>query len=184
MTSGGFETILSEADLLAAFRLHARLRRIRPLLIAAGVVSTLLVLLLVASPAARLSATHRPLTLLLEGALGILILLALTAALALRPLWRMQARRTLAQRRDLAEPVQWEFSEAGLRHTSVFSDSTYPWAALREWREDEHVILIYISAQLFYIVPRAAVDPALLEGLRDALVTGGVRKGCFATLAN
>jgi len=167
--SGSFTVTLSETDLLNGFRLHARLGRARPLILAAILVAMLLCLLLIASPAARHSATHSPATLLLEGALLLALLLVASLGLAIRPLWRRAARRTLAERRDLREPVRYEFSPETFRRVSCFSDSTWPWTALSGWREDDRILMIYPARQLFHAIPKDKVDPAVLAALREAL---------------
>ena len=83
-----FEVALTEDDLVGAFRLHANFRKVRPLLLAVVLLVILLGLILLISPASRLSATSRPLTLLLEGAVGILMLLVAALFAALPAIWR------------------------------------------------------------------------------------------------
>lgn len=177
MTTARFEVVLTEADLVAAFRLHARLERARPLLLAAALLAEILVILLLFSPQARHSATTRPLTLLLEGALAIVLALVIALALAIRPLRRWQARRTLAQRQDLAGTTKLEVGEDGIRHETCYSQSSYPWSAIHEWREDDEIVLLYIASQLFYMVPKRIADPGQIALLRGALEAAGVRKG-------
>ncbi|MBC2666405.1 YcxB family protein [Novosphingobium flavum] len=174
MNGGGFEITLTEEDLVAAFRLHARLERTRPLFLAVLLLVELLVILLICSPQARWSVTSRPLTLLLEGALALAALLLLAVMIALRPLWRLAARRQLAQRPDLSGPIRYAFTDETLSHGTVFSESTYPWSALHGWREDERTLMIYISSQLFYPIPKAKVPPATIAALTGALQAGGV----------
>ncbi|MBA3054306.1 MAG: YcxB family protein [Sphingomonadales bacterium] len=173
--SEGFEIRLSEADLVAAFRLNANFRKVRPLILAAVLVASLLGLILLISPAARLSATSRPLTLLLEGALAMLLLLVLGLAVAIRPLWRAMARRGLAQRPDLAGPIRYAITPQALHHVTVHSASALPWASLHGWREDDRTLLVFLSAGLFYPIPKAQVDADQLAALRDTLTAHRVR---------
>ena len=171
-----FEITLTERDLVDAFRLNARNPAIRPLILAAAVVAAILILLLAISPEARLSATSRPLTLMLEGALALAALLLVALAVFLRPIWRWMARRALAQRQDLANPIHYSFDEKGLSQAATFTNANYPWPALRSWRESEGILLVYISDQLFYPIPKSQVDEGTVDALRHALASSGVRK--------
>lgn len=172
--SGAFEVTLSEADLVQAFRLNARRGAIRPLILAAILVTMILLLLLAISPAARQSFTSRPLTLMLEGALALAALLLLLVVLARPAIFRALARRTLAQRAELAGPIHWEFGPEGIRHQTVHSDSRYPWSALRGWRENEAILLIYVADNLFYVVPKAQLDAGLSESLHRNIEEAGL----------
>ncbi|MBV1687117.1 YcxB family protein [Novosphingobium sp. G106] len=171
-----FTVTLGESDLVEAFRLNARRAAIRPLVLAAVLVTALLVLLLAISPLARQSLTSRPLTLMLEGALALAALLLLLAVLVRPLIFRKLAQRSLAQRADLAGPVEWEFGAEGIRHTTIHSDSRYPWAALRGWRENEAVLLLYIADNLFYIVPKAQVGTDVVDGLHRAIAEASLRE--------
>lgn len=171
-----FAVTLGEDDLVQAFRLNAKRAAIRPLVLAAVLVTMLLVLLLAISPAARLSLTSRPLTLMLEGALVLAALLLLLAALARPLIFRKLAQRSLAQRADLAGPVEWEFRPDVIRHRTIHSDSLYPWTALRGWRENEAVLLLYIADNLFYIVPKAQVGAEIVAGLHRAIAGASLRE--------
>ena len=171
-----FEITLIEDDLVEGFRLNARFERVRPVILAIVLLGALLAMIFMISPQARWSAQHRPLTLLLEGAAGILLLLVVALFASLGSIWRRGARRQLAQRRDLSEPIRYEVTAESLRHTSCFSDSTYPWPALRAWRESDKLMLIYISDLLFYPIPKSRVAPEAIDFIRAALTHAGVAK--------
>ncbi|HEX8055985.1 MAG TPA: YcxB family protein [Novosphingobium sp.] len=171
-----FTVTLGESDLVEAFRLNARRAAIRPLVLAAALVTALLVLLLAISPAARLSLTSRPLTLMLDGALALAALLLLLVVLARPLIFRKLAERSLAQRADLAGPVEWEFGSEGIRHATIHSDSRYPWTALRGWRENDRVLLLYLADNLFYIVPKAKVGIDVIDGLHRAIADTSLRE--------
>ena len=109
--------------------------------------------------------------------LGAVLLAALLLALVLalrRPILRSMARRTLEQRRELATPVRWAFDDKSLRIETRFTRSAFPWDALRGWREDRHVLLVYLSDQLFHAVPKDQVEEAQVAALRSALESRGV----------
>lgn len=170
-----FETRLSEADLLAGFRLNAHNRAVRPLLLTAALLMAVLVLLAVICGLALYSLTHDPLTLMLEGAVALAILLV-ALILLLRPaILRGLAQRTLRQRADLAQPIRWEFDGEHLRHTTIYADSRYPWGTLQGWRENETTLLVYVADNVFYAIPKAQVAADTLDALRRQLQAAGVR---------
>jgi hypothetical protein len=142
--------------------------------LAALLVAVLLALLLAISPAARHASTTGPLTLMLEGALALASLLLLTILLARPMIFRALARRMLTQRAELTGPIRWEFNEEGIRHTTIHSDSHYPWAALRGWREDGSILLLYVADNLFYMVPKAQAGEEVIGGLRRNIEASGV----------
>jgi hypothetical protein len=173
---GAFTVTLSEDDLYRGFLLNAANRNVRPLVIAALGVTALLLVLVSSSSSARHSLTGNPLTLLLEGALLLAALLLVLVLLFRRTILRSLARRTLAQRRELATPVEWSFDDQALSVVTRFTSSRFPWDALRGWREDEHTLLVYLADQLFHSVPRRQVDEAEVGMLRTALQSHGVPK--------
>ena len=171
-----FEVTLSEHDLVGAFRLHANFRRVGPLLLAVVLLVILLGLILLISPASRLSATSRPLTLLLEGAVGILMLLVAALFAALPAIWRRGARRTLEQREDLAGPVTYTVAPEALTIVTIYSTIRLPWAALRCWRENDALMLLYITDQQFHALPKAEIPPEAMDALHEVLANAQVRR--------
>lgn len=171
-----FTVQLAEDDLAEGFKLTARLRRVVPVIGAILVLLALLGLIFALSPQSRYSAQHRPLLLLLEGAAGILLLLVGLLLASLGRIWRLNARRTLAQRPDLAEPIAYEITAEAVRHTTIFADSTIPWTALRGWQENKKVFMIYLTDQLFYAIPKAQAPAEAIDAIRAALSRAGVAK--------
>ena len=113
---------------------------------------------------------------MLEGALALAAILLLALAILLKPIWRWAARRALTQRQDLANPIQYNFDEECLSQEATFTKASYPWSALKSWREGDSMLLVYISDQLFYPIPKAQLDETTIDALRKALETAGVRK--------
>jgi hypothetical protein len=171
---GEFTVSLREEDLYRGFRLNGVNRRARPLLWAVLVCVLLIAALLAASPSSLCLIIRSPGSMMLVGAV---LLAAFLVALVLgtrNMIWRSMARRTLEQRRELGTPIQWAFDEQGVRIITRFTSSAVPWDALRGWREDQHVLLVYLADQLFHSVPKEQVDAATLDTLRDALESHGV----------
>jgi hypothetical protein len=171
---GEFTVTLSEDDLYRGFLLNAANRKVRPVMVAAAGLFALLVVIIYISPAARHSLSANPLTLMLEGALLLAATLLVLVLLFRRRILRSMARRTLEQRRELATPVQWSFDGEGLGVVTRFTQSRFPWDALRGWREDERILLVYLADQLFHSVPKQQLEEATLTALRDALESHGV----------
>jgi len=111
---------------------------------------------------------------MLIGAVLLAAVLVVLALAARGPVWRSAARRTLAQRRELATPIAWAFDDNGLRIATRFTRSDFPWDALAGWREDANVLLVYLSDQLFHTVPKDQIDQAQADALRAALERHGV----------
>ena len=176
MTPLRFTAQLSEDDLVEGFRLAARLRRVVPVIAAVIVLLALLGVIFAVSPQSRYSAQHSPLLLLLEGAAGILLLLVGTLLALLPRIFRANARRTMAQRPDLAEPIAYEISDESFRHTTIYADSTLPWASLRGWSENRRVFMVYLTDQLFYAIPKAQAPGEAIDAIRTALTRAGVAK--------
>nr|WP_166175749.1 YcxB family protein [Altererythrobacter segetis] len=171
---GEFTVTMREEDLYRGFLLNATNRNARPVMLAALVVLMLLVVLLLSSPAARYSLICNALTLMLLGAVFLAAFLLALVLFVRKPILRSMARRTLAQRRDLATPVAWSFDDGTLRIATRFTRSEFPWDALRRWREDDRVLLVYLADQLFHAVPKDQVDEAHITALRTALESHGV----------
>jgi hypothetical protein len=171
---GEFTVTLREDDLYRGFLLNAVNRRARPALIAVAVCVALIVLLLALSPGSICLMLRSPAEMMLVGAV---LLAALLLALVLafrRTILRSMARRTFEQRRDLGTPIRWVFDDETLRVKTRFTDSAFPWDALRGWREDKHVLLVYLADQLFHSVPKDQVEATQIDALRSALQSHGV----------
>jgi hypothetical protein len=169
-----FTVTLREDDLYRAMRLATANRRARPLLLAALLCALLIALLLMLSPGSVCVLLRSPLSMMLIGAVVLAAFLVTLALAARGPLWRSMARRTLAQRRELATPIEWAFDDNGLRVATRFTRSDFPWDALAGWREDRDVLLVYLSDQLFHTVPKDQIDEAQVSALRTALESHGV----------
>jgi hypothetical protein len=173
---GEFTVTMSEEDLYRGFLLNGANRKVRPVMMAAAFLFALLAIIAWASPSARYSLSANPLTLMLEGAVLLALTMLMLVLLLRRTILRSMARRTLEQRRELATPVQWSFDEEALSVVTRFTSSRFPWDALRGWREDERILLVYLADQLFHSVPKHQVEEATLIALRAALESHGVPK--------
>ncbi len=164
-----FVVTLTSDDLVTSYRLHAPLRCIRMIVLAILALLAALVAVLLLSPEARLSATTKPLLLLLEGAVGALALVAWIAAMLIPVIWKRTARNALAQRADLSGPITYRFDVRGVAIETARSKADYAWSDLSSWREGRGLILLYLANDLFHPVPLEQVDPAVADRLRQAL---------------
>ena len=165
------EVKLDEADLVAAYRLMGRrnTRQARPAIALATILAAILVALVLLFPEARESFGRSP---LLAGLLGAVLLAAalLFALLAALPLlFRRTAKRTLAEHPGLSDPIAYEIGEDALGIQTSRSQARYRWDELHDWREDERIVLILLTRQLFYVVPKAQVEPLALYALLERL---------------
>jgi len=165
------EVTLTEPDLVAAYRLLGQrsTRQARPAIALAAILAAILVALVVLFPDARAAFGRSP---LLAGLLGaVLLAAALLGGLiaALPALRRRAARRTLAEHPGMADPIAYEFDGDGLTIVTSRSRARYGWSELHGWREDEAIVLILLTRQLFYVVPKAQAPEAALGELRALL---------------
>ena len=171
---GEFTVSLREEDLYHGFLLNAVNRRTRPALIAVLLCVLLIIGLLALSPSSICVMLTSPPYLMLLGAVFLAALLLALVLVFRRPILRSMARRTLEQRRELGTPIEWSFDDEALRIVTRFTNSAFPWDALRGWREDGHCLLIYLADQLFHTVPKDQVAAAQIDALRIALESHGV----------
>jgi len=165
---------LAEADLVAAYRLLGRRnrRQARPVIALATVLAGVLIALVVLFPDARAAFGRSP---LLAGLLGAVLLAAALLALAIaaiRPLTRRAARRTLAEHPGMADPIVYRFDDAGLEIVTSRSQARFGWSELHGWNEDPRIVLILLTRQLFYVVPKAQAGAAALAALCERLTVG------------
>jgi len=165
-----------EADFVDAYRPHPRSRRLRSLvLLLAVMLVALIVVLLVRFPSVHYSFEHSRLIMGLSGAVvlaAVLITALLIAAPALR---RRAARNTLAHHPGLRDPVHYAFDPERFSVRTTYTQASYPWAQLWDWRETERVLIVLPTPQNFYVIPKRGVDPAVLDRLRGRLANARKR---------
>jgi len=168
--------IFEEADFIEAYRPSVRSRGRRSLvLLLAVMLVALIVVLLVRFPGARYSFEHSRLIIGLTGAVilaAALVSVLLIAAPALR---RRAARNTLAHHPGLRDPVHYAFDPERFSVRTTYTQASYPWAQLWDWRETERVVIVLPTPQNFYVIPKREVDPVVLDRLRGRLANARKR---------
>jgi len=162
---------LDEDDLYAAFRLLGRRnrRQARPIMLLAGLCAMLIVLLLSAFPDTRFAFFRSPLLSALSGVAIFLFLVLLVVLAAVPRLLRRAARNTMAEHPGMSDPITHTIAPETFGIRTTFSEAGYPWSRLYSWREDERIVLVLLTRQLFYVVPKRQLTPEQLELLRAAL---------------
>lgn len=138
-------------DLIAAQRLHLRPR---PVLRVVGIV--LLALACVAAVAMFVGpvAADTP----------SVVKWALLASIAYFPilfavLIPYRARRSFRQRKDLQRETSFAASEDGIHLQGENMQGTKPWSDYLKWKEGKRTFLVYLSDNMFHVVPKRFFDP-------------------------
>lgn len=82
--------------------------------------------------------------------------------------WRI--RRTFEQRKSLHEQLNAKIDDSGLRAESSRGNANMPWSDFMKWKENDRLILMYISDHIFLTFPkRFFQNNHGVEDLRDIL---------------
>ncbi|AXB76519.1 YcxB family protein [Novosphingobium sp. P6W] len=105
---------------------------------------------------------------------GSAVVAAALGALAL--LWRIprSARKTYRQLKFEGVDSLFTFSREGIESSNRFGKSTNLWSDFSGWAENERVLLLFRTSQIFYPVPKAQIAPETLQTLRRAITAGAV----------
>jgi hypothetical protein len=81
-----------------------------------------------------------------------------------------RVRRTYRQRKDLQRPCTYLPSEKGLGFETEGAQGTKAWSDYLKWKEGRSVFLLYMSDQMFHVIPKrffSSVDE--LNAFRELL---------------
>lgn len=162
------EVQIEASDHLAAQRLHTRWTR-RQLLAHAAVVVVGASLMLAPLPMPWAFIVGAA---LIGGAVGGAIGREIT-----RWIWLpRRSRHLFHQNKAMQRPYAFEWDRDTLLCSSDAGSHRQPWGDLVRWREDERVLLIYITDALFFVVPRRSfTDAAVERSFRECLATIGAQ---------
>ena len=161
---------LEEADFIEAYRPARRQGRIANLvLILAAVLGLLVLALVIRFPEARQAFKASPIVAGLTGAIALGASLVTALLLAAPMLRRRAARSTLVDHPGMTDPVTYSFDADRFSVCSTFTQASYPWGQLWDWRETERVIIVLPTPRNFYVLPKRGVDLPALERLRGHL---------------
>ncbi|MGF7146619.1 signal transduction histidine kinase [Sphingomonas zeicaulis] len=155
---------LREEDVVAAARAHFRLLLTRP---AALIIFGLIILLLGAGIVINLAAGRQDF--FPPGALAFVALM-----LALLWFWTVPrtARRAYRQQAGLRYPVTYEWDEAQFRLRSQAGESRLAWSDIFAWHATPDLVLIYLSGNLYHLVPAHAFASTEERAGLERLLTG------------
>ncbi|WP_445145238.1 YcxB family protein [Dyella sp. Tek66A03] len=132
-------------DLMAAQWVHVRPRR--SLAVIGILLLGLVVFAMATSFLVRRQSLTDPTTWILP---GILAYLAFTAFV-----WvPRKVRRSYSQRKDFQHEISMMVTSAGVAARTEQGNSVKPWSDYLKWKEGKSVFLLYLSDQLFQIVPK------------------------------
>lgn len=168
-------TTIGQEDFVAAYRPAARPRRVRNLTLAlAFLIALLITLLLLRFPEARTAFIRSPVIIGLAGAVILAASLVAGLLVAAPTLRRRAARSAIEDHPGMRDPVHYRFDPEHFAVQTTYTQASYPWAELWDWRECERTVIILPTPRNFYVLPKRAIDPSALERLRGYL--SGVRK--------
>lgn len=81
-----------------------------------------------------------------------------------------KTRRVYRQQKALQRGLSFKFDDAGASISNENGHSTSPWSDYLKWKQNDHLILIYLSDCMYHMLPRRMfVDPGGFEKLGELL---------------
>ena len=87
-----------------------------------------------------------------------------------------QSGKVFRESVKLHEPQTLRVDEAGFEVTQPSAHANYGWGEIAKWDETGDFFGIFPNRAVAYIVPKAQVDPALLDYARAKLIENGLPK--------
>jgi hypothetical protein len=84
-----------------------------------------------------------------------------------------RARRLFRQRTSFQDAIGYGWSEEGLAVRSSHGSSLIPWTHLHRWVAAQHCFLFFVDEQLFFFIPRSALDEAQAQDLEATAAASG-----------
>ncbi len=66
-----------------------------------------------------------------------------------------QARRRFRQQKSLHREVKMRFAESGVNAVNETGRVTIPWSDYLRWKENDHIVLLYVSDTNFHMIPKS-----------------------------
>ena len=161
---------LEPDDIAEAYRPPPRRKRLGILVLTlAFMLGVLIVTLLIQVPEARPTVRDDPITVGLIGVIAFLVIVIVLLLATARWIRRYVGRSTIKDHPGMSDPVQYLFDDAEFAARSTYSQASYPWNLLWNWRETDRVIIVLPTPRNFYVIPKRGVDEAVLDRLRKGL---------------
>ena len=177
-TNDSFAFTLSFEDYLASNRLFLRRNWLWRGALRVGGAIALFYALLFAIPDILDAGTIDPIVLIRNIALGLLSAAALVGLILLILIfWRLPRSARKAYRELKIDGVRTtvDFGPDRLEISNRFGTSTHEWSDLVRWWEDEHMLLLLRTSQMYYAFPKHQIATGTLEALRQSLTANGVK---------
>jgi YcxB-like protein len=110
--------------------------------------------------------------------LAAVLLVIYAAALLLQQLVLIPrgVRRLYEQHKELQAPFSHEITPEALVTNNEFGNINRPWGHFAKWREDQNILLLYLTDVQFVPIPKRFITAEQLEALRARLQENHIRK--------
>ena len=83
-----------------------------------------------------------------------------------------KTRRVYRQQKALQREQSFKFDDAGASISNENGQATMPWSDYLKWKQNDHLILLYLSDCMYHMLPRRMfVDPTAFERLGEILTS-------------
>ncbi len=79
------------------------------------------------------------------------------------------ARRIFNQQKEYSAPFEIELTPEAMLAFSQYGYSSRPWGEFHKWREDERLLLLYLSDVLYIVIPKRFLDEQQAAQIRALL---------------
>ncbi len=76
-------------------------------------------------------------------------------------------RKMFAQQKNLHRNVSFSFGADGVFCMNANGQANTPWGDYLRWREDKHIVLLYLSSALFQFIPKRTLGAQELTAFRN-----------------
>ncbi|MFO6447385.1 YcxB family protein [Erythrobacter sp. NE805] len=88
-----------------------------------------------------------------------------------------RVRKSLAEARRLGSGADMAIDAQGLRLTTAIAEVTLAWPQFRRWHENAKVMSLAVSERDALLLPKAQIDPAIIDAVRNHLIAAQVERG-------
>lgn len=89
----------------------------------------------------------------------------------------LAVRRAFREQRNLHEDHEIAWSERSYAAVGRTTRSDLPWSDYLKWRENDRVLLLYVSSGFYQVLPKRALSADAVSDIRGHLERAGVKKG-------
>jgi len=99
-----------------------------------------------------------------------------------------RVRHIYGQQKELAEPFEYEITDAGLTVANKYGHSIRPWGNFAKWKENKNLLLLYHSDVLFTMIPRRFCTDEQITAIHSHLLENKIPeasrsfRGCLIAL--